>query len=223
MSAFLFHNIIPEICRKMENDRTAIRWAMISGTVLALVVNIAWVIVVLGVIPVESSHGISILSAFSNNEPATIPLAKELSSPLITTTGMAFSLCAIFTSYVAVAVGLRSFFADLITHSRFKSGRKQLILALTFLPPLLVAVFYPKIFLSALDFAGGLGGVLIFGVFPALIIIKRGKSNHKKLWGIILLVIFLLCMGCEVAQEAGWLVIPKDHEYWNAALRHIDY
>ena len=56
-AAFCFHNIIPTACRILNRDRAAIRKALVLGALIGLVMNLAWVLVVLGALPVsDQSH-----------------------------------------------------------------------------------------------------------------------------------------------------------------------
>ena len=90
------------------------------GTTIACFINLLWVIVVIGALPMTSTKGgESLLYAFLHNQPATVPLASLLKSKIITIAGMLFSFCAIFTSFVSVVIGLRGFLRDFIS-STFK-------------------------------------------------------------------------------------------------------
>ncbi|WP_319540989.1 aromatic amino acid transport family protein [uncultured Pseudodesulfovibrio sp.] len=56
------------------------------------------------------------------------------------------------TAYIATAIALISFIRDLV------SGRKVnkwFVAAVAFMPPLLVSIFYPDVFLEALNIVGG--------------------------------------------------------------------
>jgi tyrosine-specific transport protein len=89
--------------------------------------------------------------------------------------------------------------------------------ALTFAPPILVVYLYPDLFLQALDLAGGLGVGLVFGVAPALMLLRwRPASPWVRLGGIALLVLFACIVGLELAQEAGWLQIHPNAEHWTS-------
>ena len=216
LNAFLFHNILPAVTRSLEHDRKAIYKSIILGTSIACAINLLWVVVVIGALPMKSdTGGESLLYAFLHNQPATVPLASLLNSKTITITGMIFSFCAIFTSFVSVVIGLKGFLRDFIA-STFKLDNNILVIIATFTPPLVVAILFPNFFLGALNFAGGVGGVLIFGVFPALILIKYAKKFSKKIWGIILLIIFIYLMTFELLQEVGVLKINPSVESWTS-------
>jgi len=79
LNAFLFHNILPAVTRSLEYDRKAIYKSIILGTSIACTINILWVIVVIGALPMTNSKGgESLLYAFLHNQPATVPLASIL-------------------------------------------------------------------------------------------------------------------------------------------------
>jgi tyrosine-specific transport protein len=214
ITAFVYHNIIPSVCRRLEGQPKTIWKAMLIGTLIPLVVNILWTLVILGALPLDGEGSGNILYAYEHNNPGTLPLATNLKSKLITTSGMVFSLAAIFTSYVSVAIGLKGFFKDIISPLKLKVSN-QWAKALTFLPPLAVALIYPDLFLSALNISGGVGVVMIFGILPSLMLITASKRVWKRILGRILLAFSIIIMLLEIAQEIGWLDIKPNVEIWN--------
>lgn len=122
VTAFHFHNIIPTICRNLEHDRAAISRAMFLGTLIGLVMNVVWVVAVIGALPLEDG-GHSLLSAFQRNLPATVPLQKILNSPTFTLSASLFALLAITTSYMANGTALSSFLRDLCANAPGIGGR----------------------------------------------------------------------------------------------------
>ncbi len=215
LSAFCFQNIVPTICRSLNNDVDRIRKALFIGTFLAFAINTAWVLVVIGVLPLGGSGAGSIAYALQHNEPATIPLSKYLQSDVVATTGMIFSIAAFFTSYIAVGVGLRNFLSDLVGQYCGNSDW-WIVPAIAFLPPLFISYVYPDLFLKVLNLVGGIGIVLLFGILPALILIKAQRTRPfiHRIGGFLLLSVFIILMSLEVAQELGWLHIHQDIEHW---------
>jgi tyrosine-specific transport protein len=61
--------------------------------------------------------------------------------------------------------GLVEFYSDLLPN---KPPRDLSLYCLTLLPPLLLAILDPGMFLSALDIVGTYGISLLFGILPAL-------------------------------------------------------
>jgi tyrosine-specific transport protein len=214
--AFAYQNVIPSICISLENDRKRIRRAIFYGTGITLLVNGLWILVVLGVLPVAGDPN-SLLDAFHKNQPATIPLDQNIHSNMIDFFGMVFSMAALFTSYVAVGEGLRNFLADLLGPTHNKNRKKVLVAALTFLPPLLIALVYPRIFLKVLNLVGGTGVVLLFGLLPAIMLFRQAKGKKctvKKGIALLLCAFCIILLGIEFGQESGLLKITPQTEYW---------
>ena len=213
--AFGYQNVIPSICTSLGNDRRRIRKALLFGTLLTLLVNSIWIIVVLAVLPVSGGPG-SLLSAFQHNQPATVPLAINIHSESIGMCGLLFSMAALFTSYVAVGEGLRNFLTDLLETRTRKTPAAWLVATLTFVPPLAVTLLYPQLFLSMLNLVGGLGVGLLFGLFPALILFRQARRKKHLLKQAAALLLCLICITFIVlvcAQELGMLKISPQAEY----------
>ncbi|SDL32316.1 tyrosine-specific transport protein [Maridesulfovibrio ferrireducens] len=214
LMAFHFHNIIPSICRTLNHDRKKIRTAIIGGTTIGMVMNLTWLLVVLGALPLSSPDGIDLITAFGKNQPATIPLEMLLKTPAFTYVALAFALIAMSTAFMANGTALMSFMRDLtVTYAGTKN--KTLVWCLSFIPPLLVALIYPDIFLVAINLVGGVGECIIFGILPGFIVWKYSKEgSFRKMTGIILIICFSAIFLIEVGQELGLLHISPDVEYW---------
>ena len=197
VNAFLFHNIIPAVCRTMDNNGKRIKLSIIAGTAIACTINLIWILAVLGVLPLTSGNEIiSLTYAYKHNQPATVPLAHALHSKYITLLGVVFSFCAIITSFVSVVIGLQGFLRDIFISS-FKIDNKILTNIAVFLPPLFITLAYPNFFLKAMGYAGGVGGLLIFGIFPSLLWIKT-KNVWKVIGGVIMFLFFAYIMATQI-------------------------
>jgi tyrosine-specific transport protein len=214
--AFAFHGIIPSVCRSLKWQTRACWQALFIGTLLALVLNVLWMLAVIGALPLTGQGQENILAAFHKNLPATVPLSMALHSKVITTAGMFFSLAAIITSYFGVGIAFMGFFRDLISSYGKKSNRFKEAL-LTFGPPFIVALVYPNLFLKALDMVGGIGVLLVFGCLPGLMVIKskRKQAIWQRFGGYAMLCLFGLLIFLELFQELGWLQIHPNVEYWH--------
>jgi tyrosine-specific transport protein len=89
-----------------------------------------------------------------------------------------FSHIALATSFLGVSLALFDFLEDVVEKDAARSRRKMVAL-LTFVPPLLFAIFYPKGFMLALGYAA------IFVAFtcviqPALMAMKLRCSSELK-------------------------------------------
>ncbi len=213
VTAFHFHNIIPSICRTMDFDFKAIRKAMFIGTAVGMVMNAAWALVVIGALPMAGNQGTpNIFAAFQANLPATVPLQRIMHTTWFTDTALLFALLAITAAFMANGTALKSFIRDL-TSTYLGTQNGALVFILAFAPPLAIAVIYPAIFISAIDLVGGLGIGLIFGVLPAVLLIKQ-KTGLLRKCGWALLAVFGFVLVLELLQECGLLHIQPHVEYW---------
>lgn len=216
VTAFHFHNIIPAICQTLQWDMRVIGRTMLIGMALGFVMNATWLLVGIGVLPLDNS-AIGLVNAFVKNLPATVPLATAIGSQTFLVFAMFFAMVAITTAYLANGLGLIGFMDDLTLH---QFGRSNALLSrlLAFAPPLVIALVYPDIFLKAIDFAGGFGIVTLFGILPSIIAIRKARTHTQKVLGYAMLVLFSGFFLLETAQESGLLHISPSEEYWSAPL-----
>ena len=211
-----FQNMVPMTCRQLGGKRPLIFRALLMGSLIPWVVGVLCIITLVGALPLTGGEG-SLLSAFQHDEPATIPLAQALGQTGVTAAGLLFSICAIFTSYLATGSALTGFWRDLA--APIVKGRADWPHpVMTFVPPLLVVLVWPDLFLTALNVAGGLGLGIFIGLAPALVLLLRRPANWRAPWllGAVLFVLFALIIMVELGQEMGLLRILPQVEYWTS-------
>lgn len=203
--SFGFHLLIPTLREYMNSDIRALRYAIVLGSLLSLIVYLFWEFIVLGTVPLKGEGGLAMLlyQEHTIGKQAVVALPQLLSNILhsarITVYASSFALFAMLTSFVGVAMGLFDFFADGLHIRKTVCGRGILAL-LTFLPPILFALFYPR-FLLALHYAGLFGAVLLV-MYPALMV-WFGRYRLKitapyLVWGGKYVVIGVLLFGMGI-------------------------
>lgn len=212
VTAFHFHNIIPAVCETLRWDRKLISRTMLLGMALGFLMNATWLMVGIGVLPLDDSP-VGLVTAYTKNLPATIPLAKIIGSQTFLVITMFFAMIAITTAYLANGMGLIGFMDDLTSH-HLKKNSPLLSRVLAFGPPLIIALVYPDIFLKAIDFAGGFGIVTLFGILPGIIALRKASSRREKSLAVAMLLLFGAFFLLETAQELGMLKISPDTEHW---------
>lgn len=161
--AFGYHNIIPTIVTSLDRDPKRIRRALFAGTLLTLLIYLAWQWVVLGALSAEQ-----LVSVESTGIPVISALQQVYQSQFFETVAFAFSLFAIMTSLLSVAFSMVAFQADALGLAAF--GRARFLLCLTSLvPPLIIAAWKPNLFVKAFAYAGGFGESLLNGIIPIAI------------------------------------------------------
>lgn len=177
-TSFSYQGTVPTVVHYLKRDPAKIKRAIWIGTAIPLVLYILFIILVLGIVPVQGPNSLEEARILQTN--AIAPLQHWINFPLLSVLGTIFSFFALFTSFIGVALGLFDFLADGLRIE--KQGLGKLLLALCVLtPPLLITAYNPHLFLTALDYAGGIGCALLLGVMPILIALKRRSQGVKPL------------------------------------------
>jgi tyrosine-specific transport protein len=174
-TSFGYHGSLPSVIKYLGKDPRKLRRAVILGGFIPLVVYCIWQAVTLGVIPLEyqpkMTNNISI-SLFIDH---VCDFAGGKAA--INTFTNLFAFLAISTSFLGVGLGLFDFIHELLGREE-TSGQIVLALLISFLPPLLFALFYPLGFIMALGFAG-MALSLIAVVIPGIVSLKS-LSHYPK-------------------------------------------
>ncbi len=204
VSAFHFHNIIPTVSKSLDYNKPATYKAIFIGVFLGLIINLAWVLVVLGTLKENHAGVTSVIYAQVHNLTANVPMTEILHNKTFEFSALIFALLSVTCSFMANGAGLFGFITDLCT-DYLKTDNKLLISILAFAPPIIIALIYPEIFLVALSLVGGVGEDVLFALLPGVIIVKIAHSfikNKEKLalskwmiivgWIMIILSTFVL-------------------------------
>ncbi len=210
-TSFGFHIIIPSLYSYLHADIKLLKWTLLIGSFIPLLVYIVWQTLVLGIIPLDGPHGI--LEGNLNAQDGAILLAKSLQSPGLALMAQLFSFFAIFTSFIGVVLSLSDFLADGLKIKKDYKGNATLIL-LTFVPPFILAFSHPRAFISALEAAGAFGVVFLLGLLPAVMVwsgryFQHRDSHYKAPGGKIALILTILfslaAIGVEIFNKLGWV------------------
>lgn len=199
LCSFHFHNIIPTICHSLAWNERAVCKTMAAGMLLGFLMNVVWVAVGVGALPLVEGED-SLRFAFENSLPVTVPLGHQIHTSTFTLAAMIFALIAIVTSFIANGLGLLGFIGD-FTKNFLKIESRALVAALSFLPPCLVALFFPDIFLKAIDLVGGIGIAILFGILPAIIAFRHTGMIRRL--ALPMLLLFSVALVFEVLKETG--------------------
>ncbi len=172
---FGFHICTPTINEYLNGDNRKLRLACIFGSTGIFVIYIIWQMATHGVL--KQSDFIAVL----NNDPSLNGLitAFEVTTGSKTISGIVriFSVLALTTSYIGVALGLSNAVKDLLAHFNMRKNN-VMVGAITFIPPIIVGFTYPSIFLSAFSFAGVIFA-FIGVILPVLLVYKSRKRNEQ--------------------------------------------
>ena len=209
-TAFGFHGSIPSLNKYLDGNVKALRISILAGSAITLCAYILWQM---------STHGLLTQNEFLQilKEDATL---NGLVKATLTITGSnmiagavkLFSTLALVTSFLGVGLGLLECIEDLLKRSfNISAGRISLGL-MTFIPPLVFALFYPEGFILALGYAGQMFAFYAV-VLPVSLVWKARRAHTNlpyKVWGgnltlIIVLVLGVIITSIPFAIRAGYL------------------
>ena len=209
-TAFGFHGSIPSLNKYLDGNVKALRISILAGSAITLCAYILWQM---------STHGLLTQNEFLQilKEDATLNgLVKATlaitGSNMIAGAVKLFSTLALVTSFLGVGLGLLECIEDLLKRSfNVTAGRISLGL-LTFIPPLVFALFYPEGFILALGYAGQMFAFYAI-VLPVSLVWKARRTHTDlpyKVWGgnltlIIVLVLGVIITSIPFAIRAGYL------------------
>lgn len=205
ITSFGYQIIIPSLRTYLDSDVKQIRKAILIGSTLPLIVYLIWEVLIMGVIPTHGQHGL--LRILSQGQPAvglTDALQALLQHSWITRTEKYFAFFAITTSFIGVSFSLFDFLADGFTIKKTKLGRISTAL-LTFIPPFLFALMYPRGFIIALGFAGIFVAVLLC-IMPATMAAsgrywKKIATGYRTKGGTIAITLLIFFSLAVIAFE----------------------
>ena len=209
-TAFGFHGSIPSLNKYLDGNIKALRISILVGSAITLCAYILWQM---------STHGLLTQNEFLQilKEDATLNgLVKATlaitGSNMIAGAVKLFSTLALVTSFLGVGLGLLECIEDLLKRSfNISAGRISLGL-MTFIPPLVFALFYPEGFILALGYAGQMFAFYAV-VLPVSLVWKARRAHTNlpyKVWGgnltlIIVLVLGVIITSIPFAIRAGYL------------------
>lgn len=175
--ALFYHNIIPVVTTQLEGDVVKIRRAIAIGSVIPLVMFLAWNAVILGSISPDMMQGVSDSSIVF--DPLQV-LRNGQAGAWLGVLVSVFSEFAIVTSFIGFVYGLLDFFKDVLDVAPNDSSKRLPLYSLVLLPSTSLSVLNPSIFFSALDYAGTFSISVLGGIIPAVMAWKQRYSQQDS-------------------------------------------
>lgn len=203
ITSFGFASIVPSLRDYFRDDVRMLRRVIWLGSFIPLVCYVIWNMVIMGVLQHDGKQ--DVLISLAHSEHATSGLNDALNTaihhPWISGFFSFFTSICMITAFLGVSLGLFDFIADGLKLKK-EGSQGQLILLLTFLPPLCIVLINPGIYLGALGYAGICCVVLLL-LLPTLMAWRSRKladsddilmlpGGNVVLLGLLLTSIFLL-------------------------------
>ncbi|HSX20400.1 MAG TPA: aromatic amino acid transport family protein [Gammaproteobacteria bacterium] len=216
VTSFGYHTIIPTLKSYLHEDIKKLRIVFMIGGLSPLVIYAIWELIILYLIPTWGDNGLVFMLHHAGANPAdAMAQALSVHGSSIHHVVAWFSYFALTSSFIGVGLGIRDFFADGL-HIKKNVVGSCILTALTFAPPLIYTIVYPRGFLFALKYAGVFAAILLI-IYPVLMAWRARyvtKLEGKyKMWGGKMLLLLTLLFGlfvvfADVLLRMGVLPIP---------------
>ena len=180
---FNFHFVLPSIRMYIGDRPIALKWIVIVSTTIALVIYLLWAAASLGVVSLDGVNSFTSLSFVQLGHQADGPDFIRVMTTIVNNRWVTIAINGFFnvsmtTSFLGVSLGLFDFLADGFKRPNTHFGRLQTA-CLTFIPPIIFAIYYPNGFIIALNYAASFIALLCI-ILPPLMAYRLRKSTELK-------------------------------------------
>ncbi|WP_100640772.1 aromatic amino acid transporter [Marinobacter salexigens] len=212
LTSFGYHHSVASM-RAYYGEESRAQKAILGGTLVALMFYLVWLISIFGNLP-RADFG-PVVAQGGDVDVLLATLGFAINSERVATTISAFSTAAILSSFVGVGLGTFDYMADLLGFDNDRKGRSK-TWAITFIPPLLLSLFFPFGFVLAIGYAGAAAAVWAC-IVPALLArksrtLKGGRHGFMAPGGQLGIALVLMFGGLTILFHfmglAGWLPEP---------------
>ena len=187
LPSFGFQNIIPVLYEYQKGDIAAIKRSILIGSLSVLAIYVLWIFVCLTILPQKGLHSYQLIFENGNSLNDLINEIKTVTSNFWIQAFLSiFINISIVTSFICVGLSLFHYIKDIFVRLGLRINRVQNF-CLTFMPPLIFTLFYPKGFILALQYAA-IFAVIIFVFTPIYLNKSIGKISSK----------YAMCLGVLV-------------------------
>lgn len=205
-TSFGFHGSIPSVLLYLGRDAKQLRRVFMWGSALPLIVYVLWQAAILGLLGQQS-----LLTNGGTLEGLLMKVGAIIDWGAFTQAMHLFADLALATSFLGVTLGLFDFIAKVLKRRDDASGRVQTGLV-TFVPPLLFALYFPQGFIMALGYAAIALAVLAV-LLPVALAWQARKAPEQGNYrapgghlGLLGAAIFgMVIIGVQLGVSAGWL------------------
>jgi len=211
-TSFGFHIIIPTLTAYLKRNVRELNRVLIIGSLIPIVVYTLWQLVTLGSIPVNGP--VSLTMGYEEGLNSASLLAQLLHSPTLQLLARVFTFLAVMTSFLGVSLSLWHCLKDGFKLTDEGKGSAFLYI-MTFAPPLCFALTSPRAFLTALEYAGAFGVVVLLGLLPACMVWsarehQEGAGRGYRIPGgkpalVAVILLSLIVIGVELLTKTGVL------------------
>lgn len=187
--SFGFASIVPSLRYYFRDDIPLLKRVLFWGSLIPLICYVIWNAVIMGVLPAEGEHSLSALSQRVHPLSGLIEgLQAAVGLGWIEKFFTLFTIICLLTAFLGVSLGLFDFLADGLKLK--KRGLQGLgVYLATFIPPMLLVIFKPGIYMHALSYAGRFC-VLLLLLLPSLMLLRSLQQSYVTKVACVLVGLF---------------------------------
>ncbi|MCF6766594.1 amino acid transporter [Thiotrichales bacterium 19S3-7] len=190
LPSFGFQNMVPVLYEYQQGNLKAIKRSILIGSLSVLIIYIIWIVICLGLIPQLGSISYKTIYSDGNTLDSFIAIIKEgTNSHWVNTFLTVFINISIITSFICVGLSLYHYIRDIFKQININLW-KVFGFILSFLPPFIFTVFYPKGFILALQYAAIFAVIAL--VFTPIYLDKSERLKIKNLYPLTLGAVVIL-------------------------------
>jgi tyrosine-specific transport protein len=175
--SFGFAIIMPTVSQYLNYDKKRIMRVLMIASVIPVLIYLIWIATVQGLLPRFGADGlVSLNHAADTNSALMSGLSAATGRDSLKSLSYIFISVSALTAFLGVSVCLIDFLADGLKKQK-KGGDGLLIFTLTYLPPLVIVLFMPQVFTTALAYAGFF--CLYILIFLPIAMLMASSKNHS--------------------------------------------
>lgn len=198
ITSFGFAIIVPNLRDYFNDDIQMLKKVIFIGSLIPLLCYLAWDAIIIGSLPAGGQQGLERLmqDPHTTSTLATM-LSARVDNQIISALFNFFTSICMLTAFLGVSLCLYSFLADGLNVQQ-QGSTGVILFLLTFIPPLLIVLYYPGAYIHALNYAG-IFCIILLLLLPALMCFY-GRKHFKPVFKVPggsqvqLLVISMACI-----------------------------
>ena len=154
LTSFGFAIIVPSLRGYLNSDAVKLKKVITIGSLLPLIIYTVWVVAIQGVIPRLGAQGLIAMSHSNKvNSLMMSKVASVVALPWLAQAAKLFVSICVLTSFLGVSICQIDFIADGLQMKK-RGWSAVVVYAAAYLPPLVLVLIWPGLFIKALSYAG---------------------------------------------------------------------
>lgn len=179
ITSFAFAFIVPTLRAYLNSDVPKLKKVILWGSLSPLIIYLIWTSCIQGMFMRTGDLGLVAISHASDpNSMLMKGITLLVNNTFLSDFAKLFMSICMVTSFLGVSMGLTDFIADGLQYSK-KGIEGAKILGLTFIPPFVLVLFDPGIFIKALSYVGFFCVYLLILLPVAMLYYGRYRKSYE--------------------------------------------